>query len=158
LPVHAGSLPHPDIHSESFDAIVMWDSLEHVHRPGCVLQGAHDSLRSGGLLVIGVPNFASWSRQHFRENWYGLELPRHLTHFTPTTLTAMVEARGFRVLSISQIEHGSTVSKSARRAIQNGSRSVWAQSLRWSAVSRPVARLARQIGHGESLRLIAEKI
>jgi 2-polyprenyl-3-methyl-5-hydroxy-6-metoxy-1,4-benzoquinol methylase len=158
VPVHVGSLPHPDIGPESFDAIVMWDSLEHVHRPRRVLEGARESLRAGGLVVIGVPNFGSWSRQHSRDNWYGLELPRHLTHFTARTLAAMVEAEGFRVVSNSQVEHGSTVSKSARRAVENGSRSVWTHSLRWSAVSRPVATFARRIGRGESLRLIAEKL
>ncbi len=158
VPVHVGSLPHPEIRPESFDTVVMWDSLEHVHHPRSVLRGARESLRSGGLLVIGVPNFASWSRRHFRENWYGLELPRHLTHFTPKTLSSMVEAEGFRVLSISQIEHGSTVSKSARRAIQSGSPDLWTRSLRWSAVSRSVATWARRIGRGESLRILAEKI
>jgi 2-polyprenyl-3-methyl-5-hydroxy-6-metoxy-1,4-benzoquinol methylase len=158
VPVHVGSLPHPEICPESFDTVVMWDSLEHVHHPRTVLRGARESLRSGGLLVIGVPNFASWSRPHFRENWYGLELPRHLTHFTPKSLSSMVEAEGFRVLSISQVEHGSTVSKSARRAIQSGSLNLWTRSLRWSAVSRPVATWARRIGRGESLRILAEKI
>ena len=100
---HLGSLPHPDIKPGTFDAITMRHSLEHVPFPKDVLQAAAGTLRSGGVLVVGVPNFDSWSFQHFQQNWTGLALPRHLTHFTPTTLCRMAEAVGFRTLAIEQI-------------------------------------------------------
>jgi len=158
LRMHVGSLPHPDVHPDSFDAIVMWDSLEHVHCPRHVLQAARDALRMGGLLVVGVPNFASWSRHHFRQNWFGLELPRHLTHFTPATLSAMAELAGFRVLSLMQVGHGSTISKSAHRAARCGSGSWWLRSLRSNRLSRPLSKWSERIGQADSMRMIAEKI
>jgi 2-polyprenyl-3-methyl-5-hydroxy-6-metoxy-1,4-benzoquinol methylase len=156
--VHVGTLPHPDIRPESFDAIAMWDSLEHVHSPREVLHAARDALSTNGLLVVGVPNFASWSRQHFQHNWFGLELPRHLTHFTPETLSAMAEAERFRVLSIGQVDHSSSVRKSAHRAAQSGSGSWWLRSLRWNRLSRPVAQWAQRIGQADAIRMIAEKV
>jgi 2-polyprenyl-3-methyl-5-hydroxy-6-metoxy-1,4-benzoquinol methylase len=156
--VHVGTLPHPDIRPESFDAIAMWHSLEHVHSPRGVLQAARDALRTNGLLVVGVPNFASWTRQHFQHNWFGLELPRHLTHFTPATLSTMAEAEGFRVLSIVQVGHSSSVRKSAHRAAQSGSGSWWQRSLQWNRLSRPVAQWAQRIGQADAFRMIAEKV
>ncbi|HET6323886.1 MAG TPA: class I SAM-dependent methyltransferase [Planctomycetaceae bacterium] len=150
---HLGTLPHPDIPPESFDAITMRHSLEHVPFPKDVLKAAGDALRSGGILVVGVPNFASWSFRHFQQNWTGLALPRHLTHFTPLTLSRMVEATGFRVLSIEQIGRGGRIRKSARMATRARRPSV----LRWNVLAGLVARWTELTTQGDSLRLIAEK-
>jgi SAM-dependent methyltransferase len=151
---HVGSLPHPDIRGESFDAITMRHSLEHVPFPKEVLVAAANALRHGGIVVIGVPNFASWSFKHFRENWTGLALPRHLTHFTPLTLHRMAEAAGFRVLSVEQIGRDGRIRKSARIAMQAGRRSI----LRWKSLAGLVARWTELTGQADCLRLIAEKV
>jgi SAM-dependent methyltransferase len=52
--------PYP---AERFDAIVCWDVLEHLHSPEAALDGFARALRSGGLLVIGVPDRASLKGQ-----------------------------------------------------------------------------------------------
>jgi SAM-dependent methyltransferase len=151
---HVGTLPHPDIRPESFDAITMRHSLEHVPFPKDVLKAAEDALRGGGLLVVGVPNFASWGFRHFERHWTGLALPRHLTHFTPATLARIVETTGFRVLSIEQIGRDGRVRKSARIATRAGQPSI----LRWKALAALVARWTEVTGQADSLRLMAEKI
>ena len=51
-----GTLPHPELLPESFDAISMWHALEHVHQPLETLRDAWRLLSPGGKLVIGVPN------------------------------------------------------------------------------------------------------
>ena len=111
-----GTLPHPEIAAASYDAITMWHSLEHVPQPLTVLRAAASALRPGGVLAISVPNFASWSCRQFGSDWFGLALPRHLTHFVPWTLFQMVEAAGFRVSSISQVGRDGWIRKSTRRA------------------------------------------
>jgi 2-polyprenyl-3-methyl-5-hydroxy-6-metoxy-1,4-benzoquinol methylase len=151
---HLGSLPHPDIKLGTFDAITMRHSLEHVPFPKDVLQAAADALRSGGVLVVGVPNFDSWSFQHFQHNWTGLALPRHLTHFTPTTLCRMAEAVGFRTLKLEQIGRDGRIRKSARIATAAGQPSL----LRKKLIAGLVARWTELTGRADSLRLVAEKI
>jgi 2-polyprenyl-3-methyl-5-hydroxy-6-metoxy-1,4-benzoquinol methylase len=151
---HLGTLPHPDVRAGSYDAITMRHSLEHVPDPKTVLKAASEALRTGGIVVVGVPNFASWSFQHFKQNWTGLALPRHLTHFTPSTLCRMVEATGFRVLSIEQIGRDGRIRKSARIAIKAGQPSL----LRWKSLAGLVARWTELTGRADSLRLIAEKV
>jgi hypothetical protein len=42
-----------------------------------------------------VPNWASCERRLFRERWIALDAPRHLYHFTPRTLGAMLARCGF---------------------------------------------------------------
>lgn len=151
---HLGTLPHPDIKPGTFDAITMRHSLEHVPFPKAVLEAAADALRSGGVLVVGVPNFDSWSFRHFHQNWTGLALPRHLTHFTPMTLCRMAEAVGFRTLAIEQIGRDGRIRKSARIAAAAGAPSL----LRRKLPAGLVARWTELTGRADSLRLIAEKI
>ena len=155
---HLGTLPHPDIPAASFDAITMWHSLEHVPCPQKVLRAASDALRTGGVLVVGVPNFASWSFRQFQQHWTGLALPRHLTHFTPPTLGHMVEASGYRVLSIEQVGRDGWIRKSAQRAVQGGEDSGRARFLRWKWLAGPVARWTELTGQADTLRLLAEKV
>jgi len=48
--------------------------------------------------VVEVPNAAGLGARLFGRAWSGLELPRHLSHFTPTTLARAVELAGGRVV------------------------------------------------------------
>src|SRR5207245_2368088 len=95
LPGLVGTLPHPDLEPESFDLITMWHSLEHVHAPLSVLQQAHRLLAPGGQLIVAVPNIDSLPFRWFGSAWFGLDLPRHLTHFAPWTLQLMLQRAGF---------------------------------------------------------------
>lgn len=52
--------------------------LEHVHHPLRMLKMLLASLAPGGVLLLSVPNAASYLRGHYGENWRGLEAPRHL--------------------------------------------------------------------------------
>jgi SAM-dependent methyltransferase len=112
----AGSLPHSDLAPASYDVITMWHALEHVHSPAAVLREAHRLLAPGGQLRVAVPNIDSLPFRWFGQAWYGLDLPRHLTHFAPTTLHVMLERAGFRVQPIRMVRHSGWLRNSARLA------------------------------------------
>jgi 2-polyprenyl-3-methyl-5-hydroxy-6-metoxy-1,4-benzoquinol methylase len=120
ITIHTGTLPHADLAPQSFDAVTMWHVLEHVPNPRDVLKSAAELLRPGGLLVIEVPNIESWTFAEFGPNWYALELPRHLQHFSPNTLAAMLPAGDFRNLQFQQIATRSSIKRSAERAVAAG--------------------------------------
>jgi len=97
ITVHTGTLPGAALGTESFDAVTMWASLEHVPSPLATLKAARNLLRPGGLLLVAVPMADSLSARLFGSAWYGFEMPRHLTHFTRATLVRHLEAAGLRV-------------------------------------------------------------
>jgi len=134
-----GSLPHLDLEPESFDAITMWHALEHVHDPLAVLREARDLLAPGGKIVISVPNIDSLPLRWFGQHWFGLELPRHLTHFTPTSLPALLQRAGFATEPIQHVRHADWLRTSAKRACaMEASAPRWMKLLRWRTVANVV--------------------
>jgi len=97
IPTLTGTLPHRDVAPSSYDVITMGAVLEHIHHPHRLIAAAAEALRPGGYLVVSVPNLDSWGFRHFGEDWWGLQLPHHLLHFTPATLRRLLTAHGLEV-------------------------------------------------------------
>lgn len=83
-----------------YDAITMWGVLQLSTDPVRTLSLASRLLRPGGVMAVGVSNFASLDRSVLRGRWWGLGLPRHLCHFEPHTITRMMNDTGLNVLKV----------------------------------------------------------
>jgi SAM-dependent methyltransferase len=92
-----GSAEDADFPAESFDLVTMSHVLEHLYEPKAVLKRVRGWLRPEGRLRVWVPNLASFESKVFGRFWTGLDLPRHLFHFTPSTLARMLRDAGFDV-------------------------------------------------------------
>jgi SAM-dependent methyltransferase len=97
LPIWSGTLSSLDAHESAFDVVTFWQAFEHMQRPREVLERVSALLNPGGVLVIAVPNFSSLQSALFRSRWYHLDLPRHMFHYDPENLSAVVSRHGFRV-------------------------------------------------------------
>lgn len=82
---------------QSFDCIICSHVLEHVHNPQDMLMKLKTALKPGGTLLLSLPNATSVARYHFRENWRGLEAPRHLSIPSVRQLKIDLEAMGFNI-------------------------------------------------------------
>jgi 2-polyprenyl-3-methyl-5-hydroxy-6-metoxy-1,4-benzoquinol methylase len=114
--VIVGTIPHPQIAPESLDVITMSNVLEHVHAPRELIHAAAQALRPGGLLAVAVPNRDSWGFRHFGCDWWGLQLPLHLSHFTPATLRRLVNSAGLVVRQVRLVAHAGWVRRSLSQA------------------------------------------
>ena len=94
--VHRGTLDDALWCGPTFDAVIFNHSLEHVPDPAQSLRQAAALLREGGVVAVGVPNFACWQRRAFGSRWFQLDLPRHLQHLDQQTLGALMVRAGLR--------------------------------------------------------------
>jgi 2-polyprenyl-3-methyl-5-hydroxy-6-metoxy-1,4-benzoquinol methylase len=95
LDVHAGGLEVFLGEDSLFDVITISHVMEHVHEPRAVLESCYRLLKPGGRLWIETPNIKSLGASHFRNNWRGLEPPRHLVLFNCQSLRAALMLAGF---------------------------------------------------------------
>jgi SAM-dependent methyltransferase len=153
----AGSLPHANLDPESFDVITMWQSLEHVHDPREVVQQAFFLLAPGGKLLVSAPNIESLGFQWFGRNWYGLDLPRHLTHFSPRTLTWMLERAGFHVGKVRMVRQTGWLRSSVALAAHGSSPAWWYRGLRTKYGARAASWYTRLIGRSDGMIVLAER-
>jgi 2-polyprenyl-3-methyl-5-hydroxy-6-metoxy-1,4-benzoquinol methylase len=97
LDVFTGSLEDAHLASHSFHAVTLWHVLEHLPDPKGSLVEIRRVLKEDGLLVIAVPNLDSWDARLFSTAWAGYDVPRHLSTFSPATLSRLLAATGFAV-------------------------------------------------------------
>ncbi len=102
LPLEIGTIQSATFESESFDLIAALMVLEHLHDPVGDARKLCGWLRHGGWLTGSVLNCASWEFRFFGADWYALQVPTHLSHFTPTTLRILLEKAGFGNVKIFQ--------------------------------------------------------
>lgn len=69
-----------------FDVITLWHVLEHVPDLDEQITELKRLLKPDGLLVIAVPNFKSYDAKVYEENWAAYDVPRHLYHFSQTSI------------------------------------------------------------------------
>ncbi len=76
-----------------FDAIVMWDFLEHVVDPVAIVADAHDALVPGGALFVRTPNLLADEHRVFGTSYHSLKL-EHLHMFSPDSLALCLSEGG----------------------------------------------------------------
>ncbi len=99
LPVSTRALQDLHFPDEEFDLVILWHVLEHVTAPRAMLKEVSRILKPGGILLVAVPNFGSWEARRSGRGWFHLDVPRHLTHFTPRTLQRSLEMVGLSLVS-----------------------------------------------------------
>jgi 2-polyprenyl-3-methyl-5-hydroxy-6-metoxy-1,4-benzoquinol methylase len=104
----------PALASEApFDCIVCNDVLEHLVDPWAVLRSLRPLLAPGGSLVVSLPNVRYWptaSALLFNGAWHyqndGVLDRTHLRFFTRSSLPALFEPAGFRLIRVEGINNG----------------------------------------------------
>ena len=75
-----------DFNGKTFDVITMWHVLEHVPNLEETVSTIEKLLKPDGILIIAVPNYKSFDANHYKEHWAAYDVPRHLWHFSQTSM------------------------------------------------------------------------
>ncbi|MDO6673988.1 class I SAM-dependent methyltransferase [Tenacibaculum sp. 1_MG-2023] len=75
------------IDNKQFDVITLWHVLEHIPNLTEYVQQLKSLLKPNGFLIIAVPNYKSFDSEHYKEFWAAYDVPRHLWHFSKTTIS-----------------------------------------------------------------------
>jgi SAM-dependent methyltransferase len=89
--------------ASSFDLVTLNFVFEHLDAPLRALELAARCLKPGGRLYLSVPNIESREAKLFKDRWFHLDPPRHLTFFTKALLRSALETHGFGEITVKDL-------------------------------------------------------
>ncbi len=92
---------------KNFDVITLWHVLEHIHDLDGVVENLKLILKQDGVLVIAVPIADSWDALKYKEAWAALDVPRHLYHFTISSIGQFFRKFGMQIVNIHPLKFDS---------------------------------------------------
>ena len=88
------------LEDHSFDVITMWHVLEHVPDLEKQIQELKRLLKPSGTIIIAVPNYKSFDARHYGKFWAAYDVPRHLWHFSKTSIAKLFEREEMQLVKV----------------------------------------------------------
>jgi 2-polyprenyl-3-methyl-5-hydroxy-6-metoxy-1,4-benzoquinol methylase len=85
--------------AKNFDAITLWHVLEHVHQLHHYIEQLKNLVSDEGRVFIAVPNYTSLDASTYKTYWAAYDVPRHLYHFTPKAMDALIKQHGLQIIA-----------------------------------------------------------
>ncbi len=85
---------------QSFEVITMWHVLEHVYDLEMQIMELKRLLKTDGTIIIAVPNFKSFDARIYGKFWAAYDVPRHLWHFSRTSIRKLFGNHSFKVVDV----------------------------------------------------------
>lgn len=101
--VHQGLLEEQRFPDESFDALTLFEVVEHLRDPLPLLRECRRVVKPGGVLVISTGNTASWTVRAMGARWDYFHIAKdggHISFFNLGTMRRLAANAGFAVESI----------------------------------------------------------
>jgi 2-polyprenyl-3-methyl-5-hydroxy-6-metoxy-1,4-benzoquinol methylase len=121
----------------SFDFVHASHVIEHLNDPGLFLEESRRVLKDSGRLIVTTPNSDGFQAGIFGPRWRSA-INDHLYLFSYSTLTRLLEKKGFRTV---------------RHMTWGG----WALGAKPEFLKKPLDRLAKRLGMGDVMVIMAEK-
>ncbi|TXE19172.1 class I SAM-dependent methyltransferase [Psychroserpens burtonensis] len=83
--------------TQSFDVITLWHVLEHLPNLKTQIGTFEALLKPNGRLIIAVPNYKSFDANYYKNFWAAFDVPRHLWHFSQTSISKLVGTKSMDV-------------------------------------------------------------
>ena len=88
------------LENHSQDVITMWHVLEHVPDIEKEIAELKRILKHDGVLIIAVPNYKSYDAQYYGNFWAAYDVPRHLWHFSKTSIKKLFAVQEMDLVKI----------------------------------------------------------
>jgi SAM-dependent methyltransferase len=82
------------------DAIVMWDTIEHLKRPDLFIAKAASDLKVGGVIALTTGDIGSVNARLRGRRWRMIHPPTHMHYFSVATISRLLERHGFDVMYV----------------------------------------------------------
>lgn len=153
--IKCGTLEEGEYPSDFFDAITVWDVLEHVPDPGELLRNVFRILKPGGWVFAYTENLDSFNVFVTGGDSEMFVPDVHLRHYSPATFKKEFEEANFLVRDVLtkglDIQHIETILKlNPGKYPEEELRYMMKDSEQWQAVTNA-------LGKGDNLRLFAQK-
>jgi len=83
-----------------FDAITMFNLLDHIDEPLTFLKEVERVLKPGGVIYLNLHDAGGWKAKKFKENWSAYCPPGHLYYYDLGTLEAMLHKVGLKFFRV----------------------------------------------------------
>ena len=89
-----------DIADNTYDVITMWHVLEHIPDLNECINDLNRIIKPNGTIIIAVPNFKSFDAEFYGKFWAAYDVPRHLWHFSETSIDRLFSEKNIRLEKI----------------------------------------------------------
>jgi SAM-dependent methyltransferase len=90
-------------HQGRFDLITLNFAFEHLDRPRHTLELLTRCLKPRGQIYLSVPNIESREARLFKDRWFHLDPPRHISFFTKALLRKVLEECGYSHIEVKDL-------------------------------------------------------
>lgn len=90
-------LPLPE---HRYDAVTLWDTIEHLTRPDLYIEKAARLLKPHGILCATTGDIGSLMARLRKEHWRLIHPPTHLFYFDKQTITRLFAKHGLEVIHV----------------------------------------------------------
>jgi len=106
FPIFSGALENTRLEPSAYDAVVMFDVVEHLRDPFSALRQIHAAMAPGGVLVLSTVDAESVVSRLIGKRLEDFRRTReHLIFFGRKTMQQVLQDHGFEVLTMRSIGH-----------------------------------------------------
>jgi len=87
-----------EIEQDKYNTITLWHVLEHLQNLKQQIEKIDNLLDKNGTLIIAVPNYKSYDAQYYKEHWAAYDTPRHLWHFSQSSISKLFSTHQLKVI------------------------------------------------------------
>lgn len=100
VPVNTGLLEDQQYADGSFDALTLFEVIEHLREPLPLLAECRRVLKPGGILLVSTANAESWTAAAMGARWDYFDMQKdggHISFYNPRSMAKVAAAAGFEV-------------------------------------------------------------